>query len=118
MIEGWEEKKVRMANVAIVCSHHVNGVAALHTKILQLSVFKDFYEFYPDKFLNMTNGVTPRRWLYCCNEGLAKLISDTIGNEDDWITDMRMIEEISGFARDPKFVKKFNEVKLGCKREL
>lgn len=91
MIEGWEDKRVRMANVAIVCSHHVNGVAALHTEILKASVFKDFFEMFPHKFLNMTNGVTPRRWLYCCNPGLSKLISETIDNEDDWVTDMRMI---------------------------
>jgi starch phosphorylase len=90
-IEGWEEKRVRMANLAIICSHNVNGVAALHTEILKRSVFLDFYQMWPHKFLNMTNGVTPRRWLYCCNPGLSKLISDTIGNEDDWITDMRMV---------------------------
>jgi starch phosphorylase len=80
-----------MANLAIICSHNVNGVAALHTEILKRSVFLDFYQMWPHKFLNMTNGVTPRRWLYCCNPGLSKLISDTIGNEDDWITDMRMV---------------------------
>lgn len=118
MIEGWEDKRVRMANVAIVCSHHVNGVAALHTQILKASVFKEFYEIFPDKFLNMTNGVTPRRWLYCCNEGLANLISETIGNEDDWVTDMRMIEELSAKSTDPKFVKKFTNVKLECKKQL
>lgn len=118
MIEGWEEKRVRMANVAIVCSHHVNGVAALHTQILKASVFRDFFEIFPDKFLNMTNGVTPRRWLYCCNPGLAKLISDTIDNEDDWITDMRMIEELAASAREPKFVKKFIQVKNDRKRQL
>jgi len=118
MIEGWEEKRVRMANVAIVCSHHVNGVAALHTQILKSSVFKDFYEFFPEKFLNMTNGVTPRRWLYCCNPGLSKLISETIGNEDDWVTDMKMIEELIASAQDAKFVKKFMQVKLDCKKEL
>jgi starch phosphorylase len=95
-IEGWEDKRVRMANLAIICSHHVNGVAALHSEILKRSVFADFYQMWPQKFLNMTNGVTPRRWLYCCNPGLSNLISDTIGNEDDWITDMRMIEEIIG----------------------
>jgi starch phosphorylase len=107
MIEGWEEKRVRMANVAIVCSHHVNGVAALHSKILIESVFKDFYEIFPHKFTNMTNGVTPRRWLYSCNPGLAKLISDTIGNEDDWVTDFRMVEDIYHNSRDPKFVERF-----------
>lgn len=118
MIEGFEDKKVRMAHVAIVCSHHVNGVAALHTEILKRSVFKDFYELFPHKFLNMTNGVTPRRWLYCCNPNLSKLISETIGNEDDWITDMRMVEELVASARDPKFVKKFLAVKLQNKKEL
>ena len=110
-IEGWEDKRVRMANLAIICSHHVNGVAALHSEILKRSVFADFYQMWPQKFLNMTNGVTPRRWLYCCNPGLSNLISDTIGNEDDWITDMRMIEEIIGQARDPKFISKFMAVK-------
>ena len=118
MIEGWEDKKVRMANVAIVCSHHVNGVAALHSQILKESVFKDFYEMYPHKFTNMTNGVTPRRWLYCCNPGLSTLIAETIGNEDDWVTDMRMIQELAGSASDPKFVKKFSQVKDDCKKQL
>jgi starch phosphorylase len=119
MIEGdGDDKKVRMANVAIVCSHHVNGVAALHTQILKDSVFRDFYELFPHKFLNMTNGVTPRRWLYCCNPGLSKLISETIGNEDDWITDMRMVEEIIASARDKKFVAKFLAVKNDCKKQL
>ena len=119
MIEGdGDDKKVRMANVAIVCSHHVNGVAALHSQILKDSVFRDFYELFPHKFLNMTNGVTPRRWLYCCNPGLSKLISETIGNDDDWITDMRMVEEIIASARDKKFVAKFLAVKNDCKRQL
>ena len=119
MIEGeGDDKKVRMANVAIVCSHHVNGVAALHSQILKDSVFRDFYELFPSKFLNMTNGVTPRRWLYCCNPGLSKLISETIGNEDDWITDMKMVEEIIASARDRKFVNKFMAVKQDCKKNL
>lgn len=116
MIEGWEEKRVRMANVAIVCSHHVNGVAALHTQILKASVFKEFYEIFPDKFLNMTNGVTPRRWLYCCNPDLAKLISDTIQNDDDWVTDMRMVEELAAYAEDSEFVRKFITVKETAKK--
>lgn len=118
MIEGWEEKRVRMANVAIVLSHHVNGVAALHTQILKASVFKDFFELFPQKFLNMTNGVTPRRWLYSCNPGLSKLISDLIGNEDDWVTDMKMIVEMAARASDPQFVDEFMQVKQDCKAKL
>ena len=74
-------------------------------------MFRDFFELFPHKFLNMTNGVTPRRWLYCCNPGLSKLISETIGNDDDWITDMRMVEEIIASARDKRFVAKFIAVK-------
>lgn len=66
----------------------------------------------------MTNGVTPRRWLFCCNPGLAKLISETIDNEDDWITDMRMIEELAASASEPKFVKKFIMVKNDRKKQL
>lgn len=117
-IEGWEDKRVRMANLAIICSHHVNGVAALHSEILKRSVFADFYQMWPHKFLNMTNGVTPRRWLFCCNPGLSQLISDTINNDDDWITDMRMIEEIIGHSREPEFVNKFMAVKQDNKRAL
>lgn len=111
MIEGWEEKRVRMANVAIVCSHHVNGVAALHSQILKQSVFKDFYELYPSKFLNMTNGVTPRRWLFSCNPGLSKLISDVVGSDEDWVTDMRMITELAAHASEPELQKSFMQVK-------
>jgi starch phosphorylase len=66
----------------------------------------------------MTNGVTPRRWLYCCNPGLSKLISETINNDDDWVTDMRMIEELAAKADDPKLVRKFISVKQACKQQL
>ena len=118
MIEGWEEKRVRMANLAIVCSHHVNGVAALHTQILKQTVFKEFFEYYPEKFLNMTNGVTPRRWLYSCNPGLSKLISDTIGDEDLWVTDMRVIESLVHNASDEDFQMQFMQVKQECKKKL
>ena len=79
-----ENGKVRMANLAVVGSHRVNGVAKLHSEILKQSVFKDFAELFPDRFINVTNGVTQRRWLLECNPELAKGITKRIG--DEWIT--------------------------------
>lgn len=93
-----ENGRVRMANLAILGSHKVNGVAALHTEILKHDVFKDFYDAFPDKFINITNGVTQRRWLLHCNPELAKFITKRIG--DGWITDFMQIKKIAGFAVD------------------
>ena len=84
-----------MANLAVVGSHKINGVAKLHSEILKNVVFKDFAEFFPDRFINITNGVTQRRWLLECNAELAKFITKRIG--DGWITDFhknRRIGEI------------------------
>jgi starch phosphorylase len=83
--EGWP-KKIRMAYLSIVCSHTVNGVAALHSHLLKTTLFKEFDELYPGKLQNKTNGVTPRRWIHCCNPKLSELISDTLGGIDEWIT--------------------------------
>lgn len=89
IFEGFgEDEKVRMAYLSIVCSHTVNGVAALHTELLVKTIFKQFHEFYPNKIQNKTNGVTPRRWLHCCNPSLSELISDTVGSTDEWITNL------------------------------
>ncbi|MBA2368576.1 MAG: glycogen/starch/alpha-glucan phosphorylase [Candidatus Protochlamydia sp.] len=93
-----ENEKVRMANLAIVGSHKVNGVAKLHSEILKKVVFKDFDEFFPDKFVNITNGVTQRRWLLECNPELAKFITKRIG--DKWITDFLTIRELAKYAGD------------------
>lgn len=93
-----ENNKVRMANLAILGSHKVNGVAELHTEILKKDVFKDFFDFSPEKFVNITNGVTQRRWLLHCNPDLAKFITKRIGN--DWITDFSQIKKIANFAGD------------------
>lgn len=96
IIEGGQ---VRMANLAIVGSHRINGVSAIHSEILKKSVFKDFYELYPERFINVTNGVTQRRWLLHCNPELAKFIKRRIG--DAWITDFSHIQELANFASDP-----------------
>ena len=111
-----ENGKVRMANLAVLGSHKVNGVAALHTEILTKSVFKDFYEFFPDRFVNVTNGVTHRRWLYNCNPGLAKFISARIG--DGWITDFSQIKKLAEFANDETSQREFLEVKRKNKQNL
>jgi len=93
-----ENGKVRMANLAILGSHKVNGVAELHTEILKRDVFKDFFDVYPDRFLNVTNGVTQRRWLLDCNPDLSKFITKRIGN--GWITDFPQIKKLANFAGD------------------
>ncbi len=111
-----ENNKVRMANLAIFGSHKVNGVAALHTEILKHSVFKDFYEAYPDKFVNVTNGVTQRRWLLHCNPELAKFISKRIGS--GWITDFTQIEKLKDFAADPQSQEEFLQIKRKNKQLL
>ncbi len=109
-------KKVRMAHLAIVGSHSVNGVAALHTQLLQSKIFKDFDIFFPFRFNNKTNGITPRRWLLKSNPGLAALITETIG--DAWVTDLNDLRKLEPFADDPKFQKKWRQVKKTRKLKL
>lgn len=106
-----KENKVRMANLSIVGSHKVNGVAALHTEILKSKVFKDFYELFPNEFVNITNGVTPRRWILLANPDLAQFITARIG--DGWITDFTKIRELAPFASDANSRREF----LGIKRK-
>ncbi len=101
ILEEDGEQRVRMAALAIVGSHSVNGVAALHTDILKSSVFPDFHELWPDKFSNKTNGITQRRWLLKSNPGLAGLISDAIGT--GWITDLDQLRNLASVAGDPAF---------------
>jgi glycogen phosphorylase len=117
IIDETGEKHVRMANLATVGSHAVNGVAALHTELLKQTVMRDFYKLYPDKFHNVTNGVTPRRWVALANPGLTKLITGVIG--DKWIS--RYEEEIvklEPFADDRAFRKSWRAVKLANKESL
>lgn len=113
VIEGGQ---VRMAHLAIIGSHRVNGVAALHTEILKHEVFKDFYEMFPDKFVNVTNGVTQRRWLLHINPRLSQFICQKIGKE--WITDFTRIRNLEKFANDPQSQKEFIEIKQENKRAL
>jgi starch phosphorylase len=111
-----QDGQVHMANLAIFGSHRVNGVAALHTEILKHKVFKDFYEMAPEKFVNVTNGVTQRRWLLHCNPHLAHFISERIGRH--WIADFREISKLAAFAEEEKSQNQFLEIKKENKRQL
>ena len=113
IIEGGQ---IRMAHLAIYGSHKVNGVAALHTEILKNIMFTDFHEMYPDKFVNVTNGVTQRRWLLHCNPLLAEFITKRIG--PSWIVDFRKIADIAKFASDPASQQEFLEIKKHNKKQL
>lgn len=116
LIEEYGEKKVNMANLAIVGSHKVNGVAYIHSEILKKSVFKHFYDLEPEKFINKTNGITPRRWLVLCNPGLADIISDKIGQ--DWIVHLDQLSKLKPLASDPNFIADVQTVKNENKMKL
>ena len=116
IIEDGPVQHIRMAYLAIVGSFSVNGVAALHSKLLTQGLFRDFYELWPLKFNNKTNGVTPRRWLAYCNHDLSRLITGKIG--DRWITDLDQIRSIVSHADDPAFRKEWHQVKQLNKQRL
>lgn len=109
-------RSVRMAHLACVGSHAVNGVAELHTRLLKETVLRDFYEMYPEKFSNKTNGITPRRWLVLSNPGLAELITQKIGY--GWVTDLYKLRDLEPFAEDAAFCADWRRVKLENKRRL
>ena len=102
LIEEAPTRQVRMANLAVVGSHSINGVAAIHSELLRKRVLKDFAEVFPDRFGNKTNGVTPRRWLLLANPALAELISEAIG--DGWITDLDKLRDLVPLADDAAFI--------------
>jgi len=116
LIEEGAEKKVRMAHLAVVGSHSVNGVAALHTELLKRHVMPDFAAMFPEKFNNKTNGVTPRRWLQLCNPRLSELITSRIG--PGWVTDLDQLRGLEPLATDPEFRADFARVKLENKERL
>ena len=109
IIEESVPKNVRMANLAIIGSHAVNGVAQLHTDLLKNQMFPEFNRIYPEKFQNKTNGITPRRWLLSSNPKLADLITDAIGPE--WITNADKLAGLKKFADDAAFARKFAKIK-------
>lgn len=108
--------QIRMAFLSVVGSHSVNGVAALHTKLLKERLLKDFAELYPDRFNNKTNGITPRRWLLGCNPDLSDLVTSVVGEE--WVTDLSKLRGLEKVAEDPSFQHKFLAIKKACKETL
>lgn len=116
IIEEGHEPLVRMAYLAIVGSFSVNGVAALHSRLLINGMFKDFYELWPEKFNNKTNGVTPRRWLAHCNTGLGDLITSSIG--DKWISNLDELAKLKEFADDSSFQEQWFDIKRTNKEKL
>ncbi len=116
IIEEGETPMVCMAHLAIVGSYSVNGVAELHSRLLKEGLFRDFYELWPDKFNNKTNGVTQRRWLAMCNPGLSALINERIG--DGWITRLDQLKGLVPYADDATFQQRWRDVKLANKQRL
>jgi starch phosphorylase len=116
LIEEGHEPMVRMAYLAIVGSFSVNGVAALHSRLLREGLFRDFHELWPEKFNNKTNGVTQRRWLAHCNAPLREVISEAIG--DGWITDLEQLRRLEGFVEDASFRARWAEARQKNKERL
>ena len=109
-------RRVRMANLAIIGSHSVNGVAALHTEILKRDLFRNFHEMYPHRINSKTNGISPRRWLLKCNPDLAAMIGEKTGFE--FITDLDRLRDLEAYADEPAFQQQWQQVKLKNKQKL
>jgi starch phosphorylase len=116
IIEDGFHRQVRMANLSVVGSYAVNGVAALHSDLVKRDLFPEFHALYPTRLQNVTNGVTPRRWLKFCNPGLSELITDKIG--DTWPADLDQLTKIAKFAEDKTFQKDYRDVKQHNKQRL
>ncbi|MCX7913160.1 MAG: glycogen/starch/alpha-glucan phosphorylase [Thermodesulfovibrionales bacterium] len=116
IITGEGEQQIHMARLAIVGSHKINGVSELHSEILKDKIFPEFYKLYPERFTNVTNGITHRRWLIESNPALSNLIIEAIG--DSWITDLEQLRRLEPFANDTEFCKKFLSIKNSNKEYL
>nr|MDJ0649540.1 glycogen/starch/alpha-glucan phosphorylase [Xenococcaceae cyanobacterium MO_188.B19] len=116
LIDESGERYVRMANLACVSSHRINGVAELHSELLKQTVLKDFYEMFPEKFCNVTNGVTPRRWIALSNPRLTKAVTKRIGS--GWLKNLEEIQQVEHWARDASFQEEWREIKQSLKRDL
>jgi starch phosphorylase len=116
LIDEKGERRIRMAHLAIVGSHRVNGVAAVHSQLMRDTTFADFHRYYPGKFINITNGITPRLWLNQANRGLSALISSHLG--EDWKTDLEQLRRLEALADDNDFRNEFRQVKHANKERL
>ena len=116
IIEEGSARKVRMGNLCVIGSHKVNGVAEIHSKLVKEDLFPEFAELWPEKMCNVTNGVTPRRWLLSCNPALAALYTETVGNE--WPLQLDKMRGALAHADDAAFQKRFMDIKLANKQKL
>jgi starch phosphorylase len=116
LIDESGERRVRMGNLAFIGSHSINGVSALHTDLMKVTVFADLHRLYPDRINNKTNGITPRRWLNQCNPGLVNLLKETIGEK--FLDDTEALQSLNAYADDSEFQKKFAAVKRENKAKL
>ena len=116
LVEEGDSRQVRMAHLSIVGSHSINGVSALHSRLVRTTLARDFYALWPERFNNKTNGVTPRRWLVQANPLLTALITRNIG--DKWITDLERLRELEPFANDSAFQQEFAAIKRSNKERL
>jgi starch phosphorylase len=116
IIDESDQKYVRMSQLAALGSHAVNGVSKIHSELLKNNILSDLHELYPERFLNVTNGVTPRRWIVLSNPRLTELITNTIGER--WIKQLDDIKQLEAFANDPNLIKKWQQVKHGNKLDL
>lgn len=116
LIEDHHGQQIRMANLACVGSHAINGVAALHTELLKKDTLHDFAKLWPQKFFNKTNGVTPRRWILLSNPELSALVTEKIG--DSWLKNLDDLRQIEAFIDDPEFCDRWRQIKQNNKRHL
>lgn len=116
IIEEGPCRQIRMANLAVITSSRVNGVAAIHSKLVKENLFPEFAQLWPNKFCNVTNGVTPRRWMLACNKGLAELYNEVSGK--DWPLKLELCRKMADYADDEAFQKRFMQVKLANKEAL
>ncbi|NTU59771.1 MAG: glycogen/starch/alpha-glucan phosphorylase, partial [Deltaproteobacteria bacterium] len=116
LIEEGPVRMVRMAHLAVVGSSSVNGVSELHSRILRESVFRDLYELYPERFNNKTNGITPRRWLLQCNQGVSALVTGAVG--EGWVRDLDRLRDLAPFAEDAGFREEWRRARAANKERL
>ncbi|MDD5439586.1 MAG: glycogen/starch/alpha-glucan phosphorylase [Candidatus Omnitrophica bacterium] len=116
IIEEGDPKRIRMAYLAMIGTHSTNGVSALHSELIKTKIFRDFYECFPERFNNKTNGITPRRWLAKANMKLAGLITSVIG--DKWVTETSDLKKLLPYRKDASFRKKWQDVKIENKKHF